>query len=278
MPRPTFLVIGAAKGGTTSLLYYLRQHPSVFMPAAKEINYYWDGAAAAGRDVPRTFADYVQCFAGAAEGQAIGEISPQYLNSPSAAARIRADLPDAKLIVSLRHPADRAYSDYLGRVRIGREQRTFEEATAPGERIREDGFYAAKLARYLARFPREQLLVLLHDVYARDTAGTLRQLFAFIGVDPDFRVDTSRRYNPAELPRSARLTRAAWAGVGVAQALLPRAWRGSGLGERFLRTTYRKAPPFPAEQRAAMVEVYRADIEATAALIGRDLSAWLSPM
>ncbi len=275
MPRPTFLVIGAAKGGTTSLHYYLRQHPSVYMPAAKEINYYWNDAVAAGRQVPRTFAEYIGCFAAASDGQAIGEISPQYLNSPSAAARIRADLPAAKLVVSLRHPADRAYSDYLGRVRIGRELRSFEAATGPGERIREDGFYAAKLARYLAHVPREQLLVLLHDDYARDSAGTLRQLFAFIGVDPDFPVDTSRRYNPAELPRSARLSRVMWAGVGAAQQVLPRPWRGSGLGERLLRTTYRKAPPFPPEQRAAMTAVYRDDIVATAALVGRDLSAWL---
>ena len=88
-------------------------------------------------------------------------------------------------------------------------------------------------------------------------------------------MDTSRRYNPAELPRSARLTRLAWAGVGVAQGLVPRSWRGTGIGERLLRTTYRTAPPFPPEQRAAMLDVYRADIEATAALIGRDLSAWL---
>ncbi len=275
MPRPTFLVIGAAKGGTTSLHYYLRQHPGVFMPAAKELNYYWDGAVAAGRDVPRTFADYIACFAGASSEQAIGEISPQYLNSPSAAARIRADLPDVKLVVSLRHPADRAYSDYLGRVRIGRERRSFEGATAAGERIREDGFYAAKLARYLACFPREQLHVILHDDYARDTAGTVRQLFTFIGADPSFEVDTSRRYNPAELPRSAGLTRAAWAGVGLVQHLLPRSWRGTGLGERLLRTTYRKAPPFPPEKRAAMVKIYRDDIVTTAELIGKDLSAWL---
>jgi hypothetical protein len=275
MPRPTFLVIGAAKGGTTSLHHYLRQHPRVHMPAAKEINYYWDDAAAAGREVPGSFAEYVSCFAGASDGQAIGEISPQYLNSRTAASRIRADLPDVKLVVSLRHPADRAYSDYLGRVRIGREHREFGAATASGERIREDGFYGEKLARYVAHFPREQLLVILHDDYARDTAGTLRQLFAFIGVDPDVAVDTGRRYNRAELPRSARLSRVMWAGVGVAQQLLPRSRRGTGLGERLLRTTYRKAPPFPAEQRAAMVEVYRDDIVATAALIGRDLSAWL---
>src|SRR4051812_6198369 len=98
MSRPTFLVIGAAKSGTTSLHFYLRQHPGVYMPPVKELNYYWDGAAAAGREVPRTFADYVACFAAARDGQAIGEISPQYLNSPLAAARIRSDPPGVKLI------------------------------------------------------------------------------------------------------------------------------------------------------------------------------------
>jgi hypothetical protein len=273
--RPTFLVIGAAKGGTTSLHFYLRQHPDVYMPPSKEINFYWDGAAAAGRTVPATFEAYRQCFAGATTQRAIGEISPQYLNSPSAARRIRADLPDVRLVVSLRNPADRAYSDYLGRIRIDRERRPFREAVQPGERILEDGFYAPRLRRFLEQFPRTQLHVILHEEYARDTTGTLRSLFAFLGVDPSVHIDTARRYNPAETPVSRRLNRLIWSAIPRVQRLMPLAWRGTGLGERVLRRTYRAAPPFPPEERRRLQEIYRDDVLETGELIGRDLREWI---
>lgn len=273
--RPTFLVIGAAKGGTTSLHFYLRQHPDVYMPPSKEINFYWDGAAAAGRTVPATLEAYRACFAGATTQRAVGEISPQYLNSPSAARRIRADLPEVRLVVSLRNPADRAYSDYLGRVRIDRERRSFGEAVQPGERILEDGFYAPRLRRFLEQFPRAQLHVILHEDYARDTKSTLQSLFAFLGVDPSAAIDTTRRYNRAEVPVSQRLNRLIWSAVPRLQRLTPAAWRGTGLGERLLRRTYRTAPPFPPEERRRLQAIYREDVLETGELIGRDLRGWL---
>src|SRR5262245_9799954 len=100
MRLPNFLIIGAAKGGTTSLHYYLRQHPEVFLPRQKEINFYWPEARALGRQIPDTIEEYACYFEGAGTARAVGEISPQYINSPSAAERIAADLRGVRLVVS----------------------------------------------------------------------------------------------------------------------------------------------------------------------------------
>ena len=275
MRLPTFLVIGAAKGGTTSLHFYLRQHPDIFLTPVKETNYYWAEGRNSGRRIPNTFDEYARLFAGATSEQAVGEISPRYLNSPTAAARIERDLPDVRLVVSLRNPADRAYSDYLGRVRIGRESRNIDLAVRPGERIYEDGFYYPRLERYFERFSPERIHVLLYDDFASDSRAALGPLFDFIGVDRDVRIDTSTRHNPAEMPRSMLANRILWKAIALAQAAIPSRWRGSGRVEKLLRRTYRKAPKCPRELRRRLRDAYRDDVMATARLIGRDLSRWL---
>ena len=272
---PTFLVIGAAKAGTTSLFYYLRQHADIYLAPTKETNFYWAEGAREGRRIPTTLEEYARCFAGARGQAAVGEISPQYLNSPTAAARIRADLPDVKLIAVLRNPVDRAWSDYLGRVRIARETRAVEDAIQPGERIFEHGCYAPRLARYAACFPAADLHVALHDDFVADPPGTLRALFRFLGVDPDAPIDMRRRHNEAAVPGAPRLNRLLWTIVPAAQRLVPRRMRGTGVVETPLKRTYRPAGPCPPALARRLREAYRDDIGEAARIIGRDLSRWL---
>lgn len=276
MTLPNFLVIGAAKGGTTSLHHYLRHHPDIYLTPVKETNFFWTEAATHGRRTAQTLSEYERLFAGATTEKAIGEISPQYLNSETAAERIRRDLPGVRLVVSLRNPAERAWSDYLGRVRILREGGSFEEAIRPGRPCLEGGFYFPRLKRYYDRFPREQIHVMLHDDYAADAHAALAALFEFLDVDPHVAIDTSTRHNSAALPRSALLNRVLWPSVIAAQALVPHRWRGSGVLAAILAKTYRPAPSLAPEIRRHLINIYRDDISATAELIGRDLSRWLA--
>src|SRR5437867_4308222 len=122
-PRlPTFLVIGAARSGTTALYLYLRQHPNVFMSRDKETNFFaFEGEALDFRGPGAEFVNnsvvtlnaYLRLFADAPENAAIGEASPLYLYSLHAAERIHARLPDVRLIAILRNPIEQAYSHYL---------------------------------------------------------------------------------------------------------------------------------------------------------------------
>ena len=122
MTLPNFIVIGAAKAGTTVLYWALAEHPAVFMSAVKETNYFAYGVDDTGRLLygdpevhhfpVQSLKDYERLFADAGDAVAIGEASPIYLECPQAAGRIRALLPAARLICGLRHPVERAYSDY----------------------------------------------------------------------------------------------------------------------------------------------------------------------
>jgi hypothetical protein len=121
---------------------------------------------------------------------------------------------------------------------------------------------------------REQIHVMLAEDLAQDRSATMRRLFAFLGVDPGFAVDTETVHNPAALPRSRALNRVLWNAALLAGKATPARWRGSGLAARALAHTYRPAPAFPPEIRQRLRETYRDDVRATGELIGHDLSHW----
>ena len=107
MTLPNFIIIGAAKAGTTALYEYLGEHPDVFVSPVKETNFFSSGHPIGTQD------EYEAQFAGVRGERAIGEASVQYIASKNAAAQMRDQLPDVKLIAMLRNPADRAFSHYL---------------------------------------------------------------------------------------------------------------------------------------------------------------------
>ena len=133
MTMPTFLIIGAGKSGTTSLYYYLKQHPQVYMSPVKEAHFFDQDEGekpdfrGPGRSSPppiTSIEDYRALFRGVTDETAVGEATPSYIYIPGAPGRIRRRIPDAKLIAGLRNPTDRAYSAFLHTVRSGRERLT----------------------------------------------------------------------------------------------------------------------------------------------------------
>ena len=197
MTLPNFLVIGVAKGGTTSLYHYLRQHPDIYMSPMKEPNYYTEEDQLFGKRSVRSRSEYEQLFAGVNGEHAIGEATPRYLNAIGGVGRIHADLPGVRLIATLRQPADRGYSGYLMRFTDSREWRSAEEVLQPGNYQFEAGLYYAKLLRYFDTFPRDQIKVILFDDLISKPQETVKSLFRFLGVDADFAADTGIHFNPA---------------------------------------------------------------------------------
>jgi hypothetical protein len=204
MPLPNFLIVGAPKCGTTSLYQYLQQHPDVHMSLLKEPRYFPCFGVSPEERVVHNRAEYKQLFDGAKTERAIGEASPNYLHAPEAAERIAAELPDAKIIVSLRNPADRAYSSYLSRVRRSVEKRPVEDALQPGNYFFDASLYSDALARYFAIFDRSRVKVLLFDDFSRDTAAVLRDLCAFLDIAPNVAIDTHARHNVGFMPKWPR--------------------------------------------------------------------------
>ncbi len=223
MILPNFIILGAAKAGTTALYHYLKQHPEIGMSRIKETNYLalkgdpLDFRGPGDADYIKRFtitteSGYLDQFADCSGKKAIGEASPLYLYSPKVPLEIQSLIPDAKLIAILRNPVDRAYSAFLHLIRDNRETtRDFAEALRlePG-RIADHwehiwdyvamGRYADQLARYFDLFDRSQIQIQTYRDFRLDPTNVLRELFRFPEVDETFIVDVSTHHNTALPP------------------------------------------------------------------------------
>lgn len=295
---PNFLVIGAARSGTTSLHHYLSSHPEIYMSPVKEPNYFaYDGErfefrelAPGWRELARLSVTdlqaYQELFRNVSGEKGIGEISPSYMRSPGAAERIRATIPDARLVAVLRDPAERAFTNYLGRLRDGTEQ-SADPYGAIGGALRGEGpvwrselyidlgCYHARLRPYFERFDRKQIRIYLFEDFVHDAGTVLRDLFSFLGVDPTFVPDTSLVHNPTGTIDNP-VIRFAWTSTRALRVRL-----GPWVPEPARRAAWSllrrnlTRPTLPPDLRAALVEHYRPDVLELEKLLDRDLSAWL---
>jgi hypothetical protein len=273
MILPNFIIVGAAKAGTTSLHDYLRQHPEIFMPALKEPKFFSYEEGRQGNFPVRTLEAYAALFAGATE-PARGEASPHYLTSGFAARKIRDTIPEARIIISLRNPVERSYSIYLMNLRnrgFG-EGRSFAEALDDDINITRK--YHACVARYIEFFGAEQVKVILFDDLVRDARATVAGLFRFLRVRDDFVPDLSQAANPGGLPKVKILHGILNNGHlrAAARSLLPETVIDRGRQVRSRNLQKQKMTP---EDRARALTVFRDDILRTQDLIGRDLTDWL---
>lgn len=298
---PNFLIIGAAKSGTTSMWHQLEQHPQIFMHPKKQLNFFaLDGVdldfhGPSPRDLTiystTTIEAYRAQFSEVTNERAVGEASNLYLYSPNAAERIRHYVPNVKLIAILRHPAERAYSRFLHLVREGREPLTdFARALDEEEtRIRNNwwpdfhylhaGLYYTQLERYFDLFPRSQIKIYLHEDLKSDPFGVLQDTFRFLGVDDTFTPDTTIKYNVSGIPKNRALhqvIKRLRQVRPVVERFLPEGQRQSILriGSKIHNRNLTK-PRLSPEVRRRLVEGYREDTLKLQDLLQRDLSAWL---
>ncbi len=287
MTLPSFIIVGVAKAGTTSLYRYLDQHPQVFMSPVKETNYFacedaipgnWTGIG----DAPhprrfriKTLKDYEALFSGVKEEIAIGEASPVYFCSPTAPQKIRATIRDVKIVVILRNPADRAFSGYMMRVRRGAADINMEKHLTPTSHHVTEGFYHDRLARYFDVFPKENIKICVFEEFKKHPERILTDLFEFVGVSSSFVPDTSVRFNSGAVPKIKILNRMFFhsGAIRLAQSILPKKLQNAA---RKLRDTNLMSPPrFPTELRAELLSFYREDIRNLETLLGRDLAIWV---
>jgi len=305
---PTFLLIGAAKSGTTSLYQYLKQHPDIYMPAKKEPSFFTvdegevvEEGGPNGRRIGKSrvnkLADYQALFQDATTEKARGEASPFYLYVPKSPDRIKQCIPDADIFVVLRNPIERAYSAFLNQVRDGvevhadfaaalkDEPRRIEENWGPIYHYRRMGFYYEQLARYYATFNPKKIHVYLYDDLQRNALALTQDIYRILEVDPTFAPDTLQRHNIAGVPKNRLLHRFYLFLKGssrspvkeVGKRVLPMALR-STFKIRVMKNLQEKnlaKPPLLPEVREDLLEGYRKDILKLQDLISCDLSSWL---
>ena len=270
------MVVGDLKAATTSLHFYLSQHPDIFMPAQKELRYFaFDRRNPYHRRARstkvRSWSEYLAQYAGAHE-PIVGEACPNYLKAPGAAERIRRKLPEARIVVSLRNPADRLYSAYQMAARAGNVAPFDTIAFRDNAIFVRGNFYAPALREYYSRF--EHVHVLTTEQLRADFPGTLACLYRFVGADPGFAPDPKPK-NTGGVPRNRAIYSALMAIKDAARSALPRPPAAiAGQWRKLEARSLTKGSGMSEETRRCILEICRDDIEETASVTGLDLSAW----
>jgi hypothetical protein len=312
---PNFFIVGAMKAGTTSLYNYLDQHPQVYMSPIKEPCYFSSETRPenmrpefqepAHRGIRDTreyirgpmsekrlaalvveWEDYVNLFRGVKRESAIGEASTRYLWSKMAPKNIRSSIPTAKIIIVLRNPADRAFSEYHYAVMNGGVRCSFGDHIQAALRSKskklgllypflEYGLYCEQVKRYLELFPQDSVRIYLYEDYRAQFPQLWRDLLGFLQVDTNFSPDTALKHNEPRVPRLL-LTSYVLKKYGIwprLTRLSPRAFRPALLNMAFKR---RNSLVMDAKDRQCLISFYKEDIRKLSELIGRELNSWLA--
>ena len=238
---PNFFIVGAPKAGTTSLYHYLGQHPDVYMSPVKEPNYFADeirlpnisprwqewaqreytsmhlylrGTMQEKRfgGIVSNWMDYLKLFQNVKSEKAIGEASVCYLWSRTAARSIASTAPNAKIVMILRNPVERAFSQYKQAVASGLIKESFREQVRkhlsnkseqfePLNPFLEFGLYCEQVKRFAEQFSAENLRIYLYEEYKQMPTRITADIFRFLAVDSQFSPDVSEKHLQTSLPR-----------------------------------------------------------------------------
>lgn len=273
--KPEIVGIGVQKCMTSWIHALAGAHPEIVASDPKEVDffsYFFDHG----------YRWYEGHFGG--PGSVGFESSPSYFHDPRAPGRVAAYKPGMKIIVLLRDPVERAYSNHLHEIIKGHIPAcSFSDGLANNPSYVEQGLYATHLGRWLDSFPRENLLCLIAEEIAADVNAAARRVYGFIGVDPDFRSGVlEERRNESDRPRSALLRKTVRAGGD--------AMRQAGLEEMLINlkklpvisTALRynsvslrdEVPPMTAEDTVRLRDRFAREVADVADLLGRPSLPW----
>jgi|10_taG_2_1085330.scaffolds.fasta_scaffold51589_2 Sulfotransferase domain len=210
--KPNFLVVGVPKGGTSSLFNYLKQHPEIYLPEQKELHYFsfeelkknlnGPGDKLAFSSVLRSYDAYTSLYNNIEGESKFGDVSPSYLFfSKSVIPAIKEKLGNqVKIIISLRDPIERSYSNFLHQKRLMHESLSFDQALQQEKKRKEKGFgdfwrysehsfYYEKCQAYIKAFGAENVKIVLFEDIKERPEGLLTELFDFLGVDKSFKAE-----------------------------------------------------------------------------------------
>ncbi len=300
MTMPNFLIIGAAKSGTSALWKYLPQHPDVYMSPKKEPHFFAyenetpdaNGPGDYTKFAKTTLASYQALFDGVTTEKAVGEAATTSLYMPQSIKRIQHYIPNAKFIAILRQPADRAYSSFMHLIRDHREPITdFRKALQlESERIAQRwgfmwhytqmGFYYEQIKRFYDHFDQEQIRVYLYDEFSAEPLRIIQDIYRFLDVDDNFVPEMSVRANMSGIQKNSLVEKFI---VGffdrpnpirfLARKLLPlqQRWRFTTT----VRNLNLERKTLSPEMHYELTQLFREDILKLQVILDKDLSHWL---
>ena len=266
-----FIGVGPQKTGTTWLYQQLKGHPQVCMPYQVKETQFFD------RFYQRGIAEYAQYFDHRSPDQYCGDITPGYFDEPDVPARIAQHFPDAKLIITLRNPVDRAESHFRHHCRKGRIAQDFSRAVEQMPRIIEAGHYQQHLRRWFDHFPTEQVKIILTDDIAAEPQTVIRDVLDFLRLEAaPLPEQIHQRVNETGM---ARFPWAAKYAARTVDALRNKRlhWvveAGKSLGLKKIYGGSNVLPSMTEEEKKRVLGCYQEDICFVEQLLGRELLHW----
>jgi len=266
---PNFLGIGVQRSATTWLYECLKEHPQIFLPDKKELHFF-------DNNFDKGLKWYESFFEGVSNEVAVGEITPDYLYNRKAVERMASVVPEAKLIVSLRHPVYRAYSAYCLLRSASQVSEPFEKAFWKIPYIKDVGFYYKHLTFLFEFYPRDQVMIILYDDIISSPERVIKSLYSFLGVDSDFSPSNlTKKYNKVLFPKFQMFLE----GIGLRKPLssFKRTKLANLIKDMFFYFENKKKVRLKKETISPLIDVYREDIVKLEKLIDRNLNSWLQP-
>ncbi|MEX2400247.1 MAG: sulfotransferase domain-containing protein [Rhodothermales bacterium] len=289
---PDFVIVGAARSGTTSLYRYCAEHPEIFMSGVKETNFF------SSNPFEFTRATYERLFETANGACAVGEASPSYLYDAVAPAAIKQAIPECRIVIILRDPGERLISDFYYSQGWGSnldvDFTTFLTACIEREGagrqgfvpalMAEKGMYAEQVQRYLDVFSERRMFIRLFDDLQENPRKVVAELYEFLGVDSSFEPELEQVHNANSEPvfplLSRLIKRAGRLETLLVDPLVPSTMKGRVTNlmldlnrrRRGKESVRRSITP---EDRARLAQLYHVQTHALERLIDRDLSHWL---
>ncbi len=299
---PDFLIVGAAKAGTTSLYHYLKEHPEIFLPTIKEpkfitshiVEYPFKGPGdeLVEENIIKKFPEYTSLFSGSDNAAVIGEASADNLYYYEKSVDIiKTYLGNPRILIILRNPIERAYSAYVHLIRDTREPLCFMDALAREESrknanwefiwfYKDVGLYYKQVKAYLESF--DQVKIYLFDDLKEDALAVVQDICRFLGVDDTFvPASISEQFNVSGIPKNKILQKFLLQDniprrilKPVANFLVPDIEKRKRIVNKLQKKNLEKKP-IPLEAKEYLKDFFRDDILLLQDLINRDLSHWL---
>ena len=283
-----FFIVGAPKAGTTSLYHYLHEHPQVEMSSQKEPDYFSDKAIHEQgiyytKKRVNTLYKYESLFV-QKESVVYGEASVSYLFYDNVAKDIKKYNPNAKIIIMLRNPAERAFSHYLMDYRLGLISDSFENIITKKSKHKNTHLfyqqyilvskYANQIQRYLNFFEKDNILFIDYEDFRINVSGTVNEVCNFLDISTDFTADTDIKHNTFTMPKN-KVIRYIYSFFFLRKMLTYLFPADLVTHIRSFLFGLDRRPELLKETRVELTKIFKDDIRKMEEVLSKDYSKWI---
>ena len=284
-----FFIVGAPKAGTTSLYHYLAEHPQIEMSSQKEPDYFSDTAIQEQGMYYRknridTEEKYYSLFNVESKNVIFGEASVSYLFYKSVAGDIKKYNANAKIIIILRNPIDRAFSHYLMDYRLGLVSDTFDEIvnkTSNNNKVHlyyqqyiQISEYAKQIARYYQQFDEDKIMLIDYEDFKKDVGEIVKSVYTFLGINSEYKADINKKHNTFTMPKN-NLIRYIYSFVFIRNMLTFLFPKSLVKSVRSILFKQNKKPKLSDETRKQLKQFFKEDIWELSQILNKDFSKWI---